>query len=61
MDESKNPNRVYSQMRLDSGLHAKLKVIAAHESRSLNAQVEYFIKQGIERYERNHGPIELDK
>lgn len=61
MDESKNPNRIYSQMRLDSGLHAKLKVIAARESRSLNAQVEYYVKQGIERYEREHGEVKTDK
>ena len=51
--------RVASQMRFDETLYEKTKLIAEAELRSVNAQIEYFMKQGIAAYEREHGPITL--
>ena len=40
-----------SQIRIDAQLFAKLKVIAERESRSMNAQIEHFLKLSVARYE----------
>ena len=45
------------QFRIEDEFHAKAKVIAENEMRSLNSQLEYFIKKGIEQYETEHGEI----
>ena len=52
------PNRVVTQLRIDEVLHAKSKIIAKKEERPLNSQFEYWIKQGVERYEKEHGNID---
>lgn len=51
--------KVATQMRYEYELYEKTKIIAETERRSINAQIEYFMKQGIEAYEKEHGPIEL--
>lgn len=51
--------KVATQMRYDETLYEKTKIIAEKEFRSVNAQIEYFIKLGIDAYERDHGPIIL--
>lgn len=43
--------KVSLQVRLDENTHEKLKLIADKELRSLNAQLEYFVLQGIKNYE----------
>lgn len=53
------PGRIATQMRYDETLYEKTKVIAASELRTVNAQIEYFIKRGVEAYEAEHGPISL--
>ena len=53
------PGKIATQMRYDEMLYAKTKVIAENEMRTVNAQVEYFMKKGIEAYEAEHGPISL--
>ena len=53
--------RSTTQLRFDETLHAKAKIIADREIRTLNAQLEYFIKTGIERYEAEHGEIILSE
>lgn len=52
-------SKVALQIRLEEGTHQKLKVIADSELRSLNAQLEYFILQGIKSYEANHGSVDV--
>lgn len=52
-------SKVSTQMRYDEVLYEKTKVIAEYEFRSINAQIEYFIKLGVEAYEREHGVISL--
>ena len=47
------------QLRIASEMHAKLKVVASEELRSLNSQIEYFILHGLKAYEQEHGKIEM--
>lgn len=49
-----------TQMRYELELYEKTKIIAEAELRSLNAQIEYFMKKGIEAYEKEHGPINIE-
>ena len=53
------PNRLATQLRVDEFLHAKAKIIAKKEERPLNSQFEYWIKKGVEQYEKEHGAIEI--
>ena len=36
-------NKVALQVRLDEKVHAKLRIVAEEEVRSLNSQIEYFV------------------
>lgn len=51
--------KVAMQIQLDETTHQKLKLIADKELRSLNAQLEYFLLQGIKEYESNHGSLDV--
>lgn len=51
--------KISTQMRYDETLYEKSKIIAEKEFRSINAQIEYFIKKGIEAYEKENGVILL--
>ena len=51
------PNRIVLQLRIDEKLHSKSKIIAEEENRNLNGQFEYFIKKGVEAYEKENGII----
>lgn len=42
--------KVATQIRLDEDLYELVKGIAEEEMRSINAQMEYFIKAGAERH-----------
>lgn len=42
--------KVATQIRLEESLYELVKSIAEEEMRSLNAQMEYFIKAGAERH-----------
>jgi len=53
------PNRIATQLRIDEILHAKAKIIARKEERPLNSQFEYWIKKGVEQYEKEHGTIDI--
>ena len=54
---NKVPGKVASQVRLDEIAYLKMKVIAERESRSANAQLDYFLKKCIAEYEAQHGQI----
>lgn len=56
---NKVPGKIASQVRLDETAYLKMKVIAERESRSANAQLEYFVKKCVAEYEAIHGPIVL--
>ena len=46
-------------LRLDLRVHAKIKKIAAQESRSMTNMIEYLIKKEIRDYEAAHGEITI--
>ena len=52
-------SKLATQIRLDEYLHAKVKLISDREMRSINAQMEYFIKKSVEKYEAENGEIVL--
>ncbi len=48
-------------LRLDLKVHAKMKKIAAAESRSLTNMIEYVLKKEIAQYEQAHGELVLSE
>lgn len=54
------PGRISTQIRINEEIYKKTKIIAANEFRTTNAQIEYFMKKGVEAYEKEHGPISLE-
>ena len=44
---------------IDRELHYKLHYLSRYEGRSANGEVLYLIRQAIERFEAEHGKIEL--
>ena len=46
-------------LRIDSETHGKLQYIARNEGRSINGEVLYLIRKEIERYEKEHGKIDM--
>lgn len=54
-EKEKALDKVPITLRLDSGIHEALKVISVHEMRSLNTQIEYFLRECAVVYlEKNH-------
>ena len=53
------PGRIAIQIRINEIAYKKTKYIAQQESRNTNAQIEYFVKLGVETYEKEHGVITL--
>lgn len=53
------PNRKTTQLRINQTLYDKAKAIGERESRNTNSQIEYFVRIGIEAYEREHGEVSL--
>ena len=47
-------------LRIEPDLLSKLQYIAKYEDRSINKEVTYLIRREIERFEEEHGKIELD-
>ena len=46
-------------LRLDDVLREKLRLIAEQNSRSLNKEIEFLVKQHVVNYEKEHGEIVL--
>ncbi|MBO5069910.1 MAG: hypothetical protein J6C37_06065 [Roseburia sp.] len=55
------PDRISTQIRINETIYKKTKYIATQESRNTNSQIEYFIKLGVEAYEKEHGTISLSE
>ena len=55
------PNRKSTQIRVNEIILDKTKYIAEQENRNMNSQIEYFLKKGVEQYEKEHGIIFLDE
>lgn len=52
-------DRISTQLRINETLYKKVKEIAYRENRYTNSQMEYFIRLGVDRYEAEHGPIQV--
>jgi len=44
-----------TQLRIDTLTYEKARYISIKELRSMNNQLEYFVKKGVEAYEQEHG------
>ena len=53
------PNRKTTQLRINETLYKKAKIIAVLESRNANSQIEYFVRKGVENYEKEHGSVSV--
>jgi hypothetical protein len=49
--------KTQTSLRIDSDVLEKLTAIAKAEKRSVNAQIEYAVKENIRRYEAEYGPV----
>jgi len=47
-------------LRIDSDTHYKLQYISQYEGRSINGEVLFLIRKEIERFEKEHGKIEME-
>lgn len=52
-------SKIQTGLRLSEPLYSKLRVLAAHESRSLNNLMEYVLQKYLSDYEATHGTIEV--
>ena len=48
-------------IRIDSEMLHKLHVLSAYEGRSANSQVNILIRDAVNKFEKEHGKIEIDK
>lgn len=48
-------------LRLEDELREKLRIIAEQNSRSLNKEIEFLVKQYVSAYEKEHGEIVVPK
>ena len=55
------PSRVSTQIRINDLVYQKTKAIAKLECRNTNSQIEYFLAQGVARYESEHGTVQLSE
>lgn len=48
-------------LRVNPGVHKKLRYIAQYEGRTINGQAYYLILSCIREFEKEHGPIPEDE
>lgn len=48
-------------MRIDKTLYQKFRYIAEYSGRSVNKEIEQMIKRRVEKFEKDHEEIILDK
>lgn len=46
-------------IRIEENMLKKIRVVADYEGRSINRQVSILIRDSIEKYEKQHGQIEI--
>lgn len=54
---STKKNKIVAYMEQE--YHEKLKILAKRNERSVSKEVAYLIKQNIEKYEKEHGKIDI--
>lgn len=53
--------KIQTGLRLDENQYNKLKALAEMEGRSLNNLAEYIIRQYLDQYEKEHGPLPVSQ
>ena len=53
-------DKKHLSIRMDGELHNKLQFVAAYEGRSMSRQILYLINQCVRKFEKEHGPIDLE-
>ena len=53
-------NEVRQTLRLSRSLQKKIQRLAEKESRSVNGQIIVALQQAIEKYEHEHGPLDIE-
>lgn len=48
-------------LRTDETLLKKLQYIAQYDGRSINSQINFYIRAKVEAFEKEHGKIEVSK
>ncbi len=48
-------------MRIDNDIFNKLKQVSKNESRSINKQLEFIVKEYLSKYEKENGIISLEE
>lgn len=51
--------KIQTGLRLNEVTYNKLRVLSARESRSLNNLIEYVLQEYLNKYEAEHGPVEV--
>ena len=54
-------NLVKRTIRIDSSVNNKIKYIAEMEVRSVNKEIELYLKKSIKAYEEKYGVIKMDE
>lgn len=54
-------NLVKRTIRIDSSVNNKIKYIAEMEGRSVNKEIELYLKKSIKAYEEKYGVIKMDE
>lgn len=49
--------KIQTGLRLDEITYGKLKTLSQQEGRTLNNLVEYIVRQYLNQYEKEHGPL----
>ncbi len=57
----RNKENKHLGIEVDPELHRKLHYISKYEGRSANGQILYLIRQCIQEFEKQHGPITPDE
>lgn len=54
---SQTNGKIHFSIRIDEGLHNKVRYVASYDGRSMSGQILYLIQKCVRDYEKEHGPI----
>ena len=60
-DKATMNDRTHLSIRMNTELHDKFQYVAAYEGRSMSGQILYLMLTAVREFEKEHGPIVLEK
>ena len=60
-DEAAMNDRTHLSIRMNTELHDKFQYVATYEGRSMSGQILYLMLTAVRQFEKEHGPIVLEK